>query len=91
MDLSLASHLWFAKTDTLLISNKNTLHNRPHLYLGDPLITYVNEQTHSGLILYHDLKWKARINEVVSECSKQVNITMIFKDTLDRQLWAICL
>jgi hypothetical protein len=84
------AHQWLVtfgphKTETLLVSNKGTLQNHPDLYLGDHLIKSVNEHNHLGIILSHDLKWKAHINELVSKCSKLINITKKFKYTLDRK------
>ena len=73
------------KTKTLLISNKSTPDIHPNLTLQGHVISSVQDHKHLGMVLSHNLRWSPHINEVVSRCTKKVNMLKQFKFDLDRK------
>ena len=74
-----------AKTKTLLISNKGTPNNHPNLTLQGHVISSVQDHKHLGVVLSHNLRWSPHINDVVSRCTKKINMLKQFKFELDRK------
>ena len=73
------------KTKTLLISNKGAPNNHPDLTLQGHIISSVPQHKHLGITLSNNLRWNAHINDVVTRCSKKVNMMKQFKYELDRK------
>ena len=74
-----------SKTKTLLISNKTTPNAHPDLSLQGHIISSVPQHKHLGIVLSHNLRWNAHINDVVTRCSKKINMMKQFKFELDRK------
>ena len=73
------------KTKTLLISNKSTINAHPDLILQGHIISSVPQHKHLGIVLNHNLRWNAHINDVVARCTKKINLMKQFKFELDRK------
>ena len=73
------------KTKSLLISNKGDPSDHPNLLLQGEVIEAVPQHKHLGIVLSQSLRWNAHINDVVSRCSKKVNLLKSFKYDLDRK------
>ena len=73
------------KTKTVLISNRGTPSDHPNLRLQGHIISSVSEHKHLGVTLSHNLRWNAHINDIVSRCSKKINMMKQVKYELDRK------
>ena len=73
------------KTKTLLISNKGTPDDHPSLILQGHIIENVPNHKHLGIVLAHDLRWNAHINDIQVKCMKKINVMKKFKFKLDRK------
>ena len=73
------------KTKTLLISNKGTANDHPNLILQGQVIESVMTHKHLGIVLSHNLRWSAHINDIVAKCTKKINLMKKFKFELDRK------
>ena len=73
------------KTKTVLISNKGKLNEHPVLKIQGQEIKSVQEHKHLGIVLSHNLRWNAHIDDIVNRCSKKVNMMKAFKYELDRK------
>ena len=73
------------KTKTLLISNKGTVDDHPNLVLQGQVIESVPGHKHLGIVLSHNLRWNAHINDIVAKCTKKINMMKKFKFELDRK------
>jgi hypothetical protein len=73
------------KTKSLLVSNKGTPNDHPNLVIQDQVIKSVSEHKHLGVVLSHNLRWNAHINDVVTRCTKKINMMKKFKFELDKK------
>jgi len=73
------------KTKSLLISNKGIPADHPDLTLQRQVIECVSKHKHLGMVFSHNLRWNAHIDDVISRCSKKINLLKKFKYKLDRK------
>jgi hypothetical protein len=73
------------KTEALIISNKSNLDRHPKLELNGETITEVKHHKHLGIILSHNLRWNAHIDQLVNKGTKLNNMMKAFKFKLDRR------
>jgi hypothetical protein len=73
------------KTEALTISNKSNADKHPNLELNGENVANVKYHKHLGLMLAHNLRWNAHIDELVTKGTKSINMMKAFKYKLDRR------
>ena len=73
------------KTKSLIISNKHYTHEHPRLFLHNQEIKEVSQHKHLGVTLSSNLRWNAHLDDIVSKCTKKLDMMRALKFKLDRK------
>ena len=73
------------KTKSLIISNKHNINEHPRLFLHNQEIKEISHHKHLGVTLSSNLRWNAHLEDIVSKCTKKLDIMRALKFKLDRK------
>ena len=69
----------------MIISYKTDRNQHQHLMFNGEIVSRVDNHSHLGILLSHDLKWTAHINELVTKTSKRLNLMRGLMYKIDRR------